>query len=96
MEAAWDHAALARTAALRVERAVAEEPRRSATARGWVWTRPWFGRPGSLAVRVLVAAVPLLAQLVTPGGPAVPGLAAGTATWLAVIGRSDLAPIPRR
>jgi len=47
-----------------------------------VWRRAWarvrHGRPGWLVVRVvLVAAVPLVAQLAAPGDPAVPALGVG-------------------
>ena len=94
LEAAWDHAALARAAAaLRVERAAAGEPRWPTTAVGWVWARLWYGRPTSLVMRVLLAAaVPLLAQLVALGAAAVSALAAGAASWLVVTGQHDLAP----
>jgi hypothetical protein len=47
-------------------------------------------------VRVVVAvAVPLVAQVVARGDPAVPALAVGAFTWLVVTARFDLAPRPK-
>jgi hypothetical protein len=61
------------------------------------WARVRYGRPAWLAARVVVAAgVPLVAQAAAPGEPAVPALAVGAATWLAVTARLDLAPRARR
>jgi hypothetical protein len=63
--------------------------------RGWLRVR--HGRPGWLAVRVILAAlVVLVAQVVVPGDPAVPALGVGAVTWLVLAGRLDLAPRSRR
>jgi hypothetical protein len=57
------------------------------------WARVRYGRPGWLAARVLAAAVvPLVAQLVAPGDPAVSALVVGAFTWLVLTARLDLAP----
>jgi hypothetical protein len=66
-----------------------------------VWRRGWLrlrhGRPGWLAARVALAvAVPLVGQFTAPGDPAVPALAVGALTWLALTARLDLAPRVRR
>ena len=63
--------------------------------RGWLRLR--YGRPGWLAVRVVLAAVvPLVAQFAAPGDPAVPALAVGSLTWLVLTARFDLGPRARR
>lgn len=66
---------------------------------GWlvrVWLRVWYGRPGWLAARIVLAVVAVLAaQLAAPGDPAVPAIAAGALTWLVLTGRRELVP-PRR
>ncbi|HEV2370832.1 MAG TPA: hypothetical protein VGS19_01570 [Streptosporangiaceae bacterium] len=64
---------------------------------GWwprrAWLRVRYGRPLVLAARVVVVAgVPLVAQVSAPGDPAVPALAVGAFTWLVLTGRLDLAP----
>jgi hypothetical protein len=71
-----------------------------AAGRSW-WRQAWaqvrHGRPGWLAVRIVIAAaVVALAELAAPGDPAVPALGIGAATWLALTGRLDLAPRRRR
>jgi hypothetical protein len=75
------------------------EAARVPAARIWprqAWARVRHGRPGWLAARVVVAvAVPLVAQVVAPGDPAVPGLGVGALTWLLLTARLDLAPVSR-
>jgi hypothetical protein len=61
------------------------------------WARVRYGRPWWLAARVTLAGVSVAgAQLAAPGDPAVPAIAVGAATWLALTGRLDLAPRARR
>jgi hypothetical protein len=53
------------------------------------------GRPGRLALRVLVAAAASAAVVAAAGSqPAVPALITGALTWLLLTARQDLAPPP--
>jgi curved DNA-binding protein CbpA len=55
------------------------------------------GRPGRLAVRVLIAAaIGAAAVAAAHGHPAGPAVAAGAVLWLLLTARSDLAPPPGR
>lgn len=59
------------------------------------WARVRYGRPVWLLIRVLITAAAIAgASLVATGDPAVPALAVGAVTWLALTGRMDLAPWP--
>jgi curved DNA-binding protein CbpA len=61
------------------------------------WARVRYGRPGWLAVRVLIAVGAVAgAALAAPGDPAVPAVGVGAGTWLLLSGRRDLAPLAGR
>jgi curved DNA-binding protein CbpA len=61
------------------------------------WSRVRHGRPGWLALRVVLAVlVPLVASWAAPGDPAVAALGVGSFTWLVLTARFDLASRTRR
>jgi hypothetical protein len=69
-------------------------PRR-VTAR-LVGSRVWQGRPGRLALRILLAIAAAAAAVAAAGPhPAAPALITGVATWLVLTARHDLAPRDR-
>jgi curved DNA-binding protein CbpA len=57
-----------------------------------LWSRVRQGRPGRLALRILLAAAASAAVVAAAGPhPAAPALVTGIATWLALTARHDLA-----
>jgi hypothetical protein len=72
----------------------------SPAGRWWLgrwWSRVRYGRPGWLVARIVLAgAVVAVAQVMTPGDPAVWALGVGAVTWVVLSGRLDLAPRSRR